>query len=80
MVYMCDNETVDGVEYPNFPKVLEPTGSEEDPFVVGDFSSNILSRRIPIKVWNPRFYAGQWSIANRESELLYCVLRSVRHP
>ncbi|GAB1199622.1 hypothetical protein APSETT444_008979 [Aspergillus pseudonomiae] len=49
MVYMCDNETVDGVEYPNFPKVLEPTGSEEDPFVVGDFSSNILSRRIPIK-------------------------------
>lgn len=50
MVYMCDNETVDGVEYPNFPKVLEPTGSEEEPFVVGDFSSNILSRRIPIKV------------------------------
>jgi len=68
MVYLCENEasisrvldmeyanmyqTVDGVEFPSFPKVLEPTGSEDDPFVVGDFSSTILSRRIPVKVVN----------------------------
>ncbi|KAB8222855.1 pyridoxal phosphate-dependent transferase [Aspergillus novoparasiticus] len=59
MVYMCDNETVDGVEYPNFPKVLEPAGSEEEPFVVGDFSSNILSRRIPIKNYSIVFFGAQ---------------------
>jgi phosphoserine aminotransferase len=44
-------KTVDGVEWNGFPKVLEPTGSDDDPIVVGDFSSTILSRRIPIKVW-----------------------------
>ncbi|PIG82321.1 phosphoserine aminotransferase [Aspergillus arachidicola] len=55
MVYMCDNETVDGVEYPSFPKVLEPAGSEEEPFVVGDFSSNILSRQLFHRVlWSPK--------------------------
>ncbi|KAE8356398.1 pyridoxal phosphate-dependent transferase [Aspergillus coremiiformis] len=59
MVYMCDNETVDGVEYPNFPKVLEPSESENDPFVVGDFSSNILSRRIPVQNYSVVFFGAQ---------------------
>ncbi|KAI9743075.1 MAG: Phosphoserine transaminase [Claussenomyces sp. TS43310] len=49
MVYLCENETVDGVEWNGFPKVLEPTGSDDDPIVIGDFSSTILSRRIPIE-------------------------------
>lgn len=43
-------KTVDGVEWKGFPKSLEPTGSDDDPIVVGDFSSTILSRRIPIEV------------------------------
>jgi phosphoserine aminotransferase len=40
---------VDGVEYPSFPKVLESKGTEDDPIVIGDFSSTILSRRIPFE-------------------------------
>lgn len=47
------SQTVDGVEYPSFPKILEPKGTEDDYLVVGDFSSTILSRRIPIKVRLP---------------------------
>lgn len=43
-------QTVDGVEFPTFPKALEPTGSEDNAFVVGDFSSTILSRRIVVEV------------------------------
>jgi phosphoserine aminotransferase len=43
-------QTVDGVEWPSFPKRLEPSGSGGEPIVVGDFSSTILSRRIPIEV------------------------------
>ncbi|KAI9800383.1 MAG: hypothetical protein M1825_004153 [Sarcosagium campestre] len=53
LVYYCDNETVDGVEFPSFPKVLEPHGGEgpeeEEPLVIADMSSNILSRRVNVK-------------------------------
>ena len=50
-VYYCDNETVDGVEFPGFPKSLEShgEGEEEGPIVVADMSSNILSRHVDIK-------------------------------
>jgi phosphoserine aminotransferase len=37
MVYYCDNETVDGVEFPGFPKILEPNG-DDSPLVVADMS------------------------------------------
>ncbi|OJJ96616.1 hypothetical protein ASPACDRAFT_81284 [Aspergillus aculeatus ATCC 16872] len=59
MVYMCDNETVDGVEFPSFPKVLEPKGTDNDPIVIGDFSSNILSRRIPVENYSIIFFGAQ---------------------
>ncbi|KAL5365862.1 phosphoserine aminotransferase [Aspergillus floccosus] len=59
MVYLCENETVDGVEYPSFPKILEPKGTEDDYLVVGDFSSTILSRRIPIKNFSIIFFGAQ---------------------
>jgi len=58
MVYYCDNETVDGVEFPGFPKCLEPSG-EDEPIVVADMSSNILSRRIPIKNFSVIFFGAQ---------------------
>ncbi|CAG8978421.1 hypothetical protein HYALB_00013110 [Hymenoscyphus albidus] len=58
MVYYCDNETVDGVEFPGFPKILEPAG-EDGPIVVADMSSNILSRRIPIKNFSVIFFGAQ---------------------
>lgn len=49
-VYYCDNETVDGVEFPSFPKVLEPQGGdeEEERLVVADMSSNFLSRKVDV--------------------------------
>lgn len=53
--YFCDNETVDGVEFPAFPKTLEA----EDKIVVADMSSNILSRRIPVKNYDCIFFGAQ---------------------
>lgn len=49
-VYYCDNETVDGVEFPGFPKCLEPfsQNQDDDPLVVADMSSNFLSRRVDV--------------------------------
>lgn len=49
-VYFCDNETVDGVEFPSFPKRLEQTGSDADDerLIIADMSSNILSRKIDV--------------------------------
>jgi phosphoserine aminotransferase len=40
--YYCDNETVDGVEFPGFPAPLDGR------MVVCDMSSNILSRRVDV--------------------------------
>ncbi|EAA64520.1 hypothetical protein AN2409.2 [Aspergillus nidulans FGSC A4] len=59
MVYLCENETVDGVEYPAFPKILESKGSENDPIVIGDFSSTILSRRIPFENFSIVYFGAQ---------------------
>jgi phosphoserine aminotransferase len=53
--YFCDNETVDGVEFPAFPKVLEG----EEKIIVADMSSNILSRRIPVKNFSAIFFGAQ---------------------
>ncbi|KPM45086.1 Phosphoserine aminotransferase [Neonectria ditissima] len=57
MVYYCDNETVEGVEFPEFPKSLEP--GPDGPIVVADMSSNILSRKIPIKNFAAIFFGAQ---------------------
>ncbi|KAE8450158.1 hypothetical protein EG329_006939 [Mollisiaceae sp. DMI_Dod_QoI] len=59
MVYYCDNETVDGVEFPEFPEALKPSDGEDDPIVVADMSSNILSRRIPVKNFSVIFFGAQ---------------------
>lgn len=49
-VYYCDNETVDGVEFPAFPQSLESSSedSDDDRLIVGDMSSNFLSRRVEV--------------------------------
>ncbi|OCT54927.1 Phosphoserine aminotransferase [Cladophialophora carrionii] len=54
-VYLCDNETVDGVEYPTFPKSLE--GDEQ--IVVADMSSNFLSRKIDVRKYGIIFGGAQ---------------------
>ncbi|KAH8600778.1 pyridoxal phosphate-dependent transferase [Bisporella sp. PMI_857] len=59
MVYFCDNETVDGVEYPAFPKILENKGGEDELLVVADMSSNILSRPIPFQNLSLVFFGAQ---------------------
>jgi len=64
MVYYCDNETVDGVEFPGFPEVLKPKGNDDDPIVVADMSSNILSRRIPIKNFSVIFFGAQKNLGS----------------
>lgn len=43
-VYYCDNETVDGVEFPSFPKSLE----DDERLVVADMSSNFISRQVDV--------------------------------
>ena len=55
MTYFCDNETVDGVEFPAFPESLVA----DDKIVVADMSSNILSRRIPVKNYSALFFGAQ---------------------
>ncbi|KAI5865850.1 pyridoxal phosphate-dependent transferase [Durotheca rogersii] len=57
LVYYCDNETVEGVEFPRFPKAFEPGLNR--PIVVADMSSNILSRTIPIKNFSAIFFGAQ---------------------
>ncbi|KAI4860093.1 phosphoserine aminotransferase [Hypoxylon rubiginosum] len=64
MVYYCDNETVDGVEFPKFPNILGPDSKGEGPIVVADMSSNILSRRIPIKNFSAIFFGAQKNIGS----------------
>ncbi|KAK2059552.1 phosphoserine aminotransferase [Colletotrichum caudatum] len=59
MVYYCDNETVDGVEFPGFPAALVPKDNGEGPIVVADMSSNILSRRVPVKNFSAIFFGAQ---------------------
>ncbi|KAI6377556.1 hypothetical protein MCOR25_002538 [Pyricularia grisea] len=63
MVYYCDNETVDGVEFPKFPEILAPSGGE-GPLVVADMSSNILSRRIPVKNYGVLFFGAQKNLGS----------------
>ncbi|KAH6850799.1 pyridoxal phosphate-dependent transferase [Chaetomium sp. MPI-CAGE-AT-0009] len=59
LVYYCDNETVDGVEFPEFPAVLAPNADGTGPIVVVDMSSNILSRRVPVSNYSLLFFGAQ---------------------
>ncbi|KAL1992933.1 hypothetical protein VTN49DRAFT_3690 [Thermomyces lanuginosus] len=64
-VYYCDNETVDGVEFPGFPKSLEPQGHEDpedERLVVADMSSNFLSRKVDVNKYAVIFGGAQKNI------------------
>ncbi|KAK2589973.1 Phosphoserine transaminase [Conoideocrella luteorostrata] len=58
-VYFCSNETVDGVEFPAFPKSLEPRPDGKGPVVIADMSSNILTRKIPVRNFSAIFFGAQ---------------------
>ncbi|KAL6240550.1 Phosphoserine transaminase [Rhinocladiella similis] len=55
LTYMCDNETVDGVEFPSFPKSLE----ENDRIVVADMSSNFMSKKLDVSKYGVIFGGAQ---------------------
>lgn len=55
----CDNETVDGVEFPNFPKYLEPQAGEDERLVAADMSSNFLSHRVDMNKYAVIFGGAQ---------------------
>lgn len=59
LVYYCANETVDGVEFPDFPKSLEPGPDGNGPIVVADMSSNILTKKIPVKNFSAIIFGAQ---------------------
>ncbi|KAL5117096.1 Phosphoserine transaminase [Pleosporales sp. CAS-2024a] len=60
-VYFCDNETVDGVEFPSFPQSLE---GEHAPLVCADMSSNFISRKVDVTKYAVIFGGAQKNIGN----------------
>ncbi|KAL9094116.1 MAG: hypothetical protein Q9165_003531 [Trypethelium subeluteriae] len=64
MVYYCDNETVDGVEFPSFPACLESQSENDDRLVVADMSSNFISRRVDVRKYAVIFGGAQKNIGN----------------
>lgn len=64
MLYYCDNETVDGVEFPSpgFPIGDLPREYRERVPIVADCSSNILSRPIDIAAHSIVFFGAQKNV------------------
>ena len=60
-VYFCDNETVDGVEFPSFPKSLE---GDDAPLVCADMSSNFISRKVDVRKYAVIFGGAQKNIGS----------------
>ena len=71
--YFRDNETVDGVEFPGFPKVLESDKGEHERIVVADMSSNFLSRRVDVSKYGVIFGGAQ----NALPELLVIIRKDL---
>ncbi|KAL9016613.1 MAG: hypothetical protein Q9185_006056 [Variospora sp. 1 TL-2023] len=63
-VYYCDNETVDGVEFPGLPRCLDQTSQDPDDklLVVADMSSNLLSRRVNVSKYAVIFGGAQKNV------------------
>ncbi|OAG10845.1 phosphoserine aminotransferase-like protein [Paraphaeosphaeria sporulosa] len=61
LAYFCDNETVDGVEFPAFPKSLE---GDDAPLVCADMSSNFISRKVDVRKYAVIFGGAQKNIGN----------------
>lgn len=71
-VYYCDNETVDGVEFPGFPAQLQALADDKsleanlsgDSIIVADMSSNILSRPVDVSKFGVLFFGAQKNISS----------------
>lgn len=64
LTYFCDNETVDGVEFPAFPSSLEAKTGDDHPLVVADMSSNFISRKVDVRKYSVIFGGAQKNIGN----------------
>lgn len=64
MVYYCDNETVDGVEFPRVPSCLESQSGDDERLVVADMSSNFISRRVDVRKYAVIFGGAQKNVGN----------------
>lgn len=62
LTYFCDNETVDGVEFPAFPKCCETSNPVEDCMVVADMSSNFISKKVDISKYAVIFGGAQKNV------------------
>ena len=62
LTYFCDNETVDGVEFPSFPECLEATRPDDDSMVVADMSSNFISRKVDVSKYSVIFGGAQKNV------------------
>ena len=70
-VYYCDNETVDGVEFPSFPAQLEKLSQEGESIIVADMSSNILSRPVDVSKFGALFFGAQKNISSAGLTVAY---------
>ena len=72
-VYYCDNETVDGVEFPGFPDRLEGKDDAPNPIVVADMSSNIMSRPVDVSKYGVIYFGAQKNLSS--AGLVIAVIR-----
>ena len=70
-VYYCDNETVDGVEFPSFPPQLDELSREGESIIVADMSSNILSRPVDVSKFGVLFFGAQKNISSAGLTVAY---------
>ena len=66
--YYCDNETVDGVEFPSFPKILD--GGDISRNIVCDMSSNFISRRVSVSKYAVIFGGAQKNIGITDTTIV----------
>lgn len=72
-VYLCENETVHGVEWPSLPKCLE---DRDDIEIVADLSSDILSRKIDVSKYGVIMAGAQKNIG-LAGLTLYIIKKSI---
>ncbi|TKA62980.1 hypothetical protein B0A49_12253 [Cryomyces minteri] len=62
LTYLCDNETVDGVEFPSFPSALDAQSPDDERLVIADMSSNFISRKVDVSKYAVIFGGAQKNI------------------
>jgi phosphoserine aminotransferase len=68
LIYLCDNETVNGVEFPSFPSSFkahsEDAIDDDAPLIVADMASNFISRRVDVSKYAVIFGGAQKNIGS----------------